>query len=110
VDYGEAEALPGEIDVQPANGVFGRRGGRAVAAQGSSGEDANAVIDAGGTAGGYVGPAVGGEGLAEGHAGPGAEFGEGDDIGVVIGDGADNADIARPAAVLDVPGEEFHAP
>jgi hypothetical protein len=57
-----------------------------------------------------VRPAVGGESLLEGHAGPGAEFGEGDDIGIVIGDGADNADIARPAAVLDVPGEKFHAP
>jgi hypothetical protein len=28
----------------------------------------------------------------------------------VIGDGADNADIARTAAVLDVPGGKFHAP
>src|ERR1035441_434633 len=110
VDYGEAEALLREIDIQPANGVFGRRGGGAVAAQGSSREDANAVIDAGGTAGSDMRPAVGGESLAERHAGPGAEFGEGDDIGIVIGDGSDNADIARPAAVLNVPGEKFHAP
>src|ERR1035441_38008 len=110
VDYGEAEALLREIDIQPANGVFGRRGGGAVAAQGSSREDANAVIDAGGAAGSDMRPAVGGESLAERHAGPGAEFGEGDDIGIVIGDGADNADIARPAAVLNVPGEKFHAP
>src|ERR1035437_10149134 len=71
VDYGEAEALLREIDIQPANGVFGRRGGGAVAAQGSSREDANAVIDAGGTAGSDMRPAVGGESLAERHAGPG---------------------------------------
>src|ERR1019366_9342998 len=80
------------------------------AAEGSSREDANAVIDAGGAAGSDMRPAVGGESLAERHAGPGAEFGEGDDIGIVIGDGSDNADIARPAAVLNVPGEKFHAP
>src|ERR1035437_6228014 len=30
VDYGEAEALLREIDIQPANGVFGRRGGGAI--------------------------------------------------------------------------------
>src|SRR5664280_3701137 len=109
VEHAEAEAQRGQIDIQPANGVFGRSGGGAAAAQGSSREDANAVVDAGGTGGSDMRPAIGGEGLAEGHAGPGAEFGEGDDIGIVVGDGADNADIARPAAVLNVPGEKFHA-
>ena len=39
-----------------------------------------------------------------------AEFGEGDDIGIVVGNGAYNAHIARAAAVLNVPGEKFHAP
>ena len=55
-------------------------------------------------------PAVGAEGLCESHAGPRAEFGEGDNIRIVIGDRADNADIARTTAVLYVPGEKFHAP
>ena len=55
-------------------------------------------------------PAIRAEGLAERHAWFGAEFGEGDDVGIVIGDRSDNADIARTAAVLDIPREKFHAP
>ena len=110
VDHAEAEALFGQIDIQPADGVFGRSGGRALAAQRSARHDANSVVDTGGTAGSDVRPAIGGEGLAERHARSRAEFGEGDDIGIVIRDGADNTDIARTAAVLDVPGEKFHAP
>ena len=50
------------------------------------------------------------EGLAECHAGPRAVFGEGDEIGIVIGNSADDADVARTAAVLNVPGKKFHAP
>jgi hypothetical protein len=57
-----------------------------------------------------VRPPIGGEGLAQSHAGPRAEFGQGDDIGIVIGNGAYYTDIARTAAMLDVPGEKFHAP
>ncbi len=106
----EAKALLGQIDIQPANRVLRRRGRGAAAAQRSAREDADAVIDARRTTGDDVRPTVRAEGLCESHSGPRAEFGEGDNIGIVIGDRADDADIARTTAVLNVPGEKFHAP
>ena len=59
VDHAEAEALLGQIDIQPANRVLRRSGGGAFAAQRSSREHADAVVDARGTAGDDVRPAIG---------------------------------------------------
>ena len=110
VNHGESETLLGKIDVQPANRVFRRSRGAAFAAHRGPRDHADAVVNARRTAGNDVRPAIRGEGLAECHAGPGAVFGEGDEIGIVIGDGADDADVTRTAAVLNVPGKKFHAP
>lgn len=108
VKYGNAEAVFRQIDIQPTNETCTWYRTVPRAAHRVAGEDRDSILLFGRVRRLDVWQSHLLHRGAQSLAGPGAEFSDGNQIGVVGGDFLNDGRQAGAATMLDVPGNEFH--